>query len=380
MILWTLISGCCVGENNHPTIGWRERGNLGWAIQESLFARLSPKTLCAKTNIMSDKFTPILAKKIDLYLNPSMTDLGLKTGRLTSPLKPDDLPKTPQIISDFISIVGKSINSQSQEITKIIKTTIKDAMVPVDGALIKSITELCESRININKYLNRFANFIDAIDRHYSRMGLKFDKERYRLDLPSSKYEAMVKTLVRRNNEKIKTELEILLHAADTVKNNIVSKSKDRKMISNVLPTSNIWKVIETDYDISKRVFGKKISFVADKFKRKIIFRDIEQAYMLAQYGCSKPAVILAGSVIEELLRLYLVHKGTKPKRKTFDSYIKACEDNDLLKTGINKLSDSVRHFRNIVHLQKEATSKTSITKVTAKGAVTSIFTIANDF
>jgi hypothetical protein len=35
-----------------------------------------------------------------------------------------------------------------------------------------------------------------------------------------------------------------------------------------------------------------------------------------------KPAVILAGSVIEELLRLYLVHKNIKPAKKTFDSYI----------------------------------------------------------
>jgi hypothetical protein len=80
------------------------------------------------------------------------------------------------------------------------------------------------------------------------------------------------------------------------------------------------------------------------------------------------------------LLRLYLDHKGIKPANKTFDSYIKTCEDNGLLKSAIYRLTDSVRHFRNIVHLQKENNSKITISKATAKGAVTSIFTLANDF
>jgi hypothetical protein len=43
-------------------------------------------------------------------------------------------------------------------------------------------------------------------------------------------------------------------------------------------------------------------------------------------------------------------------------------------------LSDSAREFRNFVHLSKESTKKHSITKAAAKGAVSSIFTIANDF
>jgi DNA-binding Lrp family transcriptional regulator len=66
------------------------------------------------------------------------------------------------------------------------------------------------------------------------------------------------------------------------------------------------WKNIEKEYGVSKRAFGKKINFVKDDFKRRVIFRDIEQAYFLAFNGFSKPAVILAGGVIEELLRLYL--------------------------------------------------------------------------
>ena len=100
----------------------------------------------------------------------------------------------------------------------------------------------------------------------------------------------------------------------------------------------------------------------------------------MANLGYAKSAVILSGSVIEELLRLFLSHKEIKPAQNTFDSYIQTCEANGLLKSGISRLTDSVRHFRNIVHLRKEKDSKITISKPTAKGAVTSIFTIVNDF
>jgi len=143
--------------------------------------------------------------------------------------------------------------------------------------------------------------------------------------------------------------------------------------------TQNIWNDIRNNFGISKQTFGKKWNFVTDKYKRKIIFRDIEHAYILANQRFSKPATILAGSVIEELLRLYLESKNIKPTKNTFEGYITICEQKKLLKSGIFRLSDSVRHFRNIVHLSGE-TEKYTISKATAKGAVASIFTIVNDF
>ena len=155
-----------------------------------------------------------------------------------------------------------------------------------------------------------------------------------------------------------------------------VSMEKGLQSVQN----KNIWDVIQDEFDISKRAFGKKINFVSDKFKRKIIFRDIEQAYVLAKRGFCKPAVILSGGVIEELLRLYLDHHNVSYQGKTFDSYIKACADNGLIKISISRLSDSVRHFRNLVHLSREDDKSHTISKATASGAVSSIFTIANDF
>ncbi len=79
-------------------------------------------------------------------------------------------------------------------------------------------------------------------------------------------------------------------------------------------------------------------------------------------------------------MRIYLEHKKIKPREDTFSEYIKACEDNDLLKSAIHNLSSALRHFRNFVHIEKEETKKHSISKSTATAAVASIFTIANDF
>ena len=143
--------------------------------------------------------------------------------------------------------------------------------------------------------------------------------------------------------------------------------------------SSETWDKIQSHYDVSKKGFGKKINFITDRFKRKIIFRDVEHAYMLANSGFSKPAVILAGSIIEELLRIFLIYKGITPTTNRFDGYIKACEENGLLKTAIYRLTDSVRHFRNLVHSEKESSSRATISKATAIGAVSSIFTLVND-
>ena len=140
------------------------------------------------------------------------------------------------------------------------------------------------------------------------------------------------------------------------------------------------WKDIENELGVTKITFGKAINFVSDNFGRNVIFRDVEHAFLLASSGFSKPAVILAGGVIEELLRLYLEHKNISPISNSFDGYIKTCEQEELLKSGISRLSDSVRHFRNLVHLSQEKTKRYTISKATAKGAVASIFTIANDF
>jgi len=160
---------------------------------------------------------------------------------------------------------------------------------------------------------------------------------------------------------------------------------KEEKAIVEGLPPKALtakpnWKAIEGEFGVTKMNFGKRINFIKDPFKRTIIFRDVEQAFTLASQDLSKPAVILAGSVIEELLRLYLEYKNISPLSDNFDGYIRTCEQHGLLKDSVSRLSHSVRQFRNLVHLSAEKTKKHTISKATAIGAVSSIFTIANDF
>ena len=88
----------------------------------------------------------------------------------------------------------------------------------------------------------------------------------------------------------------------------------------------------------------------------------------------------MSGSVIEELLRLYLYKESITSSSNRFEDCIKICEENGLLKMGISKLSHSVRFFRNYVHLEREEEASFTISKPTAVGAVSSIFTIVNDF
>jgi hypothetical protein len=213
--------------------------------------------------------------------------------------------------------------------------------------------------------------------------GKEYDMWLIALNVPVTKREAgtLVYCVQATNRAIGRLQDDIRTGKRDAQTGELLNKS----IVSELEPPKDIiaksnWKDIEREFGITKMGFGRKINFISDNFRRNIIFRDVEQAASLASLGFSKPAVVLAGGVIEELLRLYLEHKQIPPIKEDFDGYIKTCEQNRLLKSGISRLSDSARHFRNLVHLSKEETKKHTISKSTAKGAVASIFTIANDF
>lgn len=238
-------------------------------------------------------------------------------------------------------------------------------------------------RGNIDKHdiwITEVRNFFSVIAPEYNK-NLNDIADKFKSYLIEEPYGRAAYNYIQQQIEVIRLAKGALTKAA--IGDNLQEDKRRKQPLTQVLASlkaSEIWPEIEKEYDVSKRSFAKKINFVSDAFKRKIIFRDIEQAHILAVSGFSKPAVILAGSVIEELLRIYLQHKSITPEKNNFDSYIKACEHNGLLKSAIHRLTDSVRHFRNVVHLEKESSPRISISKATAKGAVASIFTVANDF
>lgn len=164
------------------------------------------------------------------------------------------------------------------------------------------------------------------------------------------------------------------------------SKEKEQSMSTAITKEKNcndqesLWNEIAKQFQTTKVHFGKRINFVPAGYKREIIFRDIAHAFGCHQNGFNKPAVILSGAVIEELLRCYLEKKGVKPAKNDFFGYIETCKEKALLKDSIASLSHSFRDFRNIVHIKKEESKRHAISGSTAIGAISAIFTVANDF
>lgn len=139
------------------------------------------------------------------------------------------------------------------------------------------------------------------------------------------------------------------------------------------------WKLIKKEFDIDKTTVSKRLNkFIKDDFKRGIILRDIGNAYSLLSLGFYKECVIISGGVIEEILRLYLMSKHLQ-SGNSFNDYIKSCEKNNLLKTGVTKLSDFLREFRNLVHIGREKSKDDTLKISIAKSAVASIFTIMEE-
>ncbi|MCK4241052.1 MAG: hypothetical protein KAX30_05460 [Candidatus Atribacteria bacterium] len=263
---------------------------------------------------------------------------------------------------------------------------------------IEAIKQLVSSRLKLDaQEINKTVDFItvkisDSIFGRAKQLiegqidNLKFEMKKFCRRFPDpNNYLDIIDGPIKEQKNKLisyaKREVNIFQKQSE-------SKTQGKKVFNEIsvtekevqLSTLNAWARIKNEFGVSKHTFGRKIYFVKDKFKRKIIFRDTLNTYMLAEKGFSKSAVILAGSIIEELLRLYLECKNIHPSKNNFNEYIKLCEGKGILKKGISKLSDSVRYFRNIVHLKNEISPKYTISKAAAKNAVSSIFIISNDF
>jgi len=215
---------------------------------------------------------------------------------------------------------------------------------------------------------------------------LKLEMEKFCRHFPNSdSYLSLINNRIIEEKNKLishaKREVDIFQKQSESnvqekeISNEVMLTEQERK-----LPSLDAWNRIKNEFGISKHSFGRKIYFIKDEFKRKIIFRDVSNTYLLVEKGFNKSAVILAGSIIEELLRLYLCSKNIHPSKNKFNEYINLCESKGILKKGISQLSDSVRYFRNIVHLKNEKSSKYIISKAAAKNALSSIFIIVNNF
>lgn len=140
----------------------------------------------------------------------------------------------------------------------------------------------------------------------------------------------------------------------------------------------DVWESIKADYSVTKNIFGKKINFIKDKKVRSILFRDTEQAFLIMRLGFYKPAVILAGGIIEEILRQLLAKKEKFDNNISLIELIRRCKNLNLISIQGNNVSESTRNFRNAVHIHNEVSKENEIIRSVAYNAYSSIFILIN--
>lgn len=160
-------------------------------------------------------------------------------------------------------------------------------------------------------------------------------------------------------------------------------KEPKNKQLISIHPESKeikTWERIEVQYKLSKTAFGKKINFINDTSIRKIIFRDVEDAFLSLNYNLHKSAIVLSGAVIEGILREYLIKHDTKLSDNTFSYYIQKCNEKKLFQPSLSLQLESIKDFRNYIHIEKEIRSQYKVSKPMAQTAVSSIFLIVQGF
>jgi len=134
----------------------------------------------------------------------------------------------------------------------------------------------------------------------------------------------------------------------------------------------------------------RDFTFVADPEIRKIIERDYQEIQRAFVAGCWKSVIILSGGTIESIL-LDLVTKtpaalksAKAPKGKSPDAWhlshlIEVAVDVSGITPGVEKLSHSVREYRNLVHPGREIREKLSPSKEEATIALEVLHIVHRD-
>ena len=229
-----------------------------------------------------------------------------------------------------------------------------------------------KEEINFNLFIMKQENFIEGIF-HRSVINKYLEVLYETLEITSKGFKFFASIKAETIWKRIKKE-GLEEYWSDAKINN-ETNVYNNLMINN----TSVWKFIKNDYGISKNIFGKNLNFIKNKHTRGVIFRDVAHSYLLLHDGFLKSAIILAGSIIEEILRQFLLAQNIRPDKDTFEKYIDACYKYDILKKGTNQLTESLRLFRNISHISREIQDNIKVSKSIAAGAVASIFTIVNN-
>ena len=153
--------------------------------------------------------------------------------------------------------------------------------------------------------------------------------------------------------------------------------------ISGYLSSALARLAIEMDVEDSTPVTeSRDFSFVNDADLRRILERDDQEIQRAFISGCWKSVIILSGGAIEAILVDILssnapaARSATKaPKKADIRAWdladlINVAVELDLLTAGVEKLSHSLREYRNLVHPGNEIRNKLLVEREEAKIAL----------
>lgn len=136
---------------------------------------------------------------------------------------------------------------------------------------------------------------------------------------------------------------------------------------------------------------SREFTFIGDAELRKIVERDYSEIQRALIAGCHKSVIILAGSAIETILVDCLLADVARARRSSkaptepditrwdLNDLINVGVDLDIVNAGVEKLSHSVRQYRNLVHPGNEIRNKLTCEKEEARIAVEVLHIIHRD-
>lgn len=136
---------------------------------------------------------------------------------------------------------------------------------------------------------------------------------------------------------------------------------------------------------------SRDFSFIKDEGLRKIIERDYEEIQRAVSARCWKSVMILCGGAIEAILLDCLsqnIEKSSLAKsapkgnieRWSLEELIKVSRELELIEPGVDRLSQSVRTYRNLVHPSNELTNRLKVGAEEAKIALEVLHMLHRDF
>jgi len=155
-------------------------------------------------------------------------------------------------ISEFLKNYNSDTGTELIRFGKEVKNEIIRVLSNFDGLVFSEedknlVLLIIEEYIKPALYINRFTLMLGSIERTLNQYGLKFDQEKYRIDIPKALCEVDANNITRRIKSEITNELDILVQC---------SKLKNDVSESIIADTANI-------LELKPNIMGIGINFNA---------------------------------------------------------------------------------------------------------------------